>query len=484
MANIQSGATTDVLTIDPVSKAARVTLYDVSGSQTVVVSKYVVGPNQNYFPQAGLDGGQIVRPIRVGEHGTTRVTSEVALFHDAFEGSAISAYYTSGSNVTMTTTQTNGVMTINSAASTAANAIATIQSFKQFAKYPRQPLYCRFRAKLASTAAIHEFAELGFGSTVNIQPIVPNGVFFRMKTNGTLAGIVSYNGTEQEFVFTNVPNATNYYFYDIIIDDDFVRFLVSDSFGVPIVDQQVSITQTVPFTFSVSHVPIFARVYADPTGGGTAQQLLISALTVQMLDAANNVPWADQVSGLGRHSLNHPTSGTVNNSWLQTTQLNPGLVPATITPSATAGGNGFLGGEAVCTATGASENLLSVFSFGIPTPYTLFITDVNINPPINGGAVVATSTTVLEFALVTNCSSSNIQSGGGQRILIPNALFGAAVGSGLSSPFTGSMAPWSPRTPLMCLPGTYLHIAYKVIQGTATASETYRIGATIGGYWQ
>lgn len=484
MAVIQTGdGSTNLMTVDSTSKAARSTLYDVSGSNVVVANKTVAATSQGFFPIMGLDGGAVMRPIRVGDHGTQRTTSEIPLFQDGFEGSSVNGMYQSGSNVTMTFAQAAGVLTLNNGSSTTASTVAGITTMRQFPKYARQPLYIRFRAKIATLAATHELAEFGLGGHSGTTAIIPNGAFFRFKTDGTLAGVISYNGTEIATVFSATPNTTSYYFYDIVIDDDFVKFIVSDAAGAPIIDQQVNIGVTTPFTFNGSHLPTFARVYADGTGGGTAQQLLISAHTVQMLDAVNNIPWPDQVAGMGRNSFNHPMSASTNGSWLSTSQLNPGVAPTAFTPSATAGGNAFLSGEAIINATGTSENLLSVLSFGVPSPYTLFVTDVHVNTPINSVAAVATSATILEFALVTNCSSSNIQVGGGQRILIPGALFSAQPGTVINGLFTGSMVPWQPRTPVMCLPGTYLHLATKVIVGTATASETYRLGATINGYY-
>lgn len=489
MANIQSGASTDLLSIDTTSKAAHTTIYDVSGSIITVARNYIAPTSQNYMPIAGIDQGIIVRPIRVGSFGTQRTTSEILLFNDCFEGNAINGnqvnpQYISGST-TMTTTQAlSGVLAVNDNQTTAANSYYTLTTVKQHPKYARQPLFTRMRCAMLSVTTIHTFTEFGFGAPINNVAIVSNGAFFRLKTDGTLAGIFSFNGTEKEAVFTVVPVAGRYYYYDIILDDDSVRFIVADANEAPIIDQAIQLNLTVPNTFAVSHTPTFFRVYTDGTGGGTAQTLYVSAHMVQLLDGINNIPWADQKAGLGRHSLNHPVSGVLNNSWRSTSQLSPGVAPASFTPSATAGGNAFLGGEALCAATATSENLLSVFSYGIPTPYSLFITDVNVNVPINTGAVVGTTDTILEFALVLNCSSSNIQSGGGQRILIPNALYKTTLGTAINGLFTGSMVPWAPRTPLMCMPGTYVHLAYKVIVGTATGSEIYRLGATIGGYYQ
>ena len=52
MAVIKSGATSDQLTIDPISKAARVTLYDANGRETSLASKRTYAVSGTFTPAA------------------------------------------------------------------------------------------------------------------------------------------------------------------------------------------------------------------------------------------------------------------------------------------------------------------------------------------------------------------------------------------------------------------------------------------------
>jgi hypothetical protein len=460
--------------------SGQVLLYDAAGNPLIVQGNNAAATTQGYLPTAGLDGGKIIRAMRVGEYGTQKTTSEQILFHDAFEGSTVNAFWTQ-STTTMTIAQSTGVLTLNNSGITTLNTNAIVTSIRQYPKYPRQPIYCRFRANItANVAGNHTLIEMGIGAPSGVTAIISNGAFFRWRADGTLAIVLSYNGTEQviQVLAQGVVSTTSYYYYDIIIDDDFVRFIMSDSAGVPIVDQQISLSLTVPYQWAVSHLPSFARVYADATGGGTIVKLLLSAHTVQLVDALMNFPWPHQASMQMRQALINPTT------YAQTSQLANGAAPAAFTPSNTAGGNAFLGGEALCNATATSENLLSVFDFTVPSPYTFMLTDIFIGTPLNTVVAVATTVTVLEWALIVNASSSNLSTATGLfRMAIPNAVYTAAVGLAANALFSGSPAFYAPQTPIPCLPGTHIHIAYKVIVGTATATEVYRNNVTVGGYF-
>lgn len=472
-----SGANADV---DATPKALRTILYDANGNPAVVAGNTAVPANQGFQSSAGLDGGKILRAIRVGEHGTQRVTSESLLFHDAFEGSTINTMWTQ-SLTTQTAVQTTGVLVLNNSNITTLNTDSIITCTRQFPKYPRQPLYARFRALItANVGANHSLVEMGFGAPAGVTQIISNGAFFRWAADGTLKAVLSYNGTEQvtQVLAQGVINTSNYYFYDVIVDDDFARFLVSDANGTPIVDQQIPLSLTVPFTLAVSHIPTFARTYVDTTGGGTAVQLKLSAHTVQMLDAQVSVPWPDQLAGAGRQALINPAT------YAQNPQLASGAAPAAFTPSNTAGGNAFLGGEALCNATATSENLLSVFAFVVPSPYTFFLTDIFVGVPLNTVAAITTTATTMEWFLIANCATGNISTGGGQRMVIPNSFYTGIVTLAAGLLLSGTPAMYAPRTPIRCDPGTTLHIGYKMITGAATATEVYRTNVAVGGYFQ
>ena len=479
---IKSGAGAgELLTVGATSKGAYVELYDASGNPIPLKDKTAIagGGNQRFLPLSGLDGGLINRAMRVGEYGTLRTTSEEILFHDAFEGSTINTWWTQ-SLTTFTAVQATGVLTLNNAATSAANSTAIITCQKQFPKYPRVPLYSRHRGRItANVAGNHTLVEVGFGAPTGVTAVINNGAFFRWRADGTLAVVLSYNGTEQvtQVLAQGVIATTSYYYYDVIVDDDFVRFIVNDSNGTPVVDTQVSLSLSVQYMWAVSHLPTFARVYVDATGGGTVVQLLLSAHMVEAIDVLMNKPWEQQMGGTGRLATMSPTT------YAQLPNLVNGTIPTTATPSNTASAYTTLGGEYAAAATAASENVLSVFGFTIPAPYIFMLRGLWIPLPVVQGTAIVT-VPLLEWFIAHNASSTNLSTATGLiRVPLPGWMTTGAAAA-VNAPFTGQSILWQPQTPVPCLSGTVLHIGYKSHVGAATATLVYRGQVTVDGYFQ
>lgn len=475
----QDGATN--LKVESASNAARALLYDAAGNVAIPKDKTVLPANQGFLPVMGLDGGTVLRAIRVGEHGTQRITSEVLHFHDAFEGSNINTGWTQ-TLTTMTAVQATGVLTLNNSGITTLNTGALFASARQFPKYPRQPLYGRWRGNItANVGANHTLVELGFGAPSSATAaVINNGAFFRWRADGTLAIVLSYNGTEQvtQVLAQGVISTTSYYYYDIVIDDDFVRFLVSDAAGSPIVDQQVTLSLTVPFTLAVSHIPTFARVYVDGTGGGTVVKLLVSAHTVQGLDAIMTKPWAEQMAACARSWAQNPLTQA------QTAAL-ASSAPGGGTPSNTTTVYTTLGGEYIATMTAASENMLSLFGYAIPVPYTLYIRGVYWALPFVSTTfnIASTAPYVLPF-MIANASSANINTATG-KIGVPfGNMWTAAIAATAGTLMTGNAISWTPQSPIACLPGTTLHFGWKVLNGGAVTAGAIRGSILVDAYFE
>lgn len=467
------------LTVGATSKGAFVELYDASGNPIPLQDRTAVAATQRYLSVSALDGTKINRALRCGEFSTLRTTSEVTLFHDAFEGSTINTWWTQ-SLTTFTAVQATGVLTLNNAATSAANSTAILTSLKQYAKMSRVPLFSRHRGRItANVAGNHTLVELGFGAPAGVTAIINNGAFFRWRADGTLAVVLSYNGTESvtQVLAQGVIVTTSYYYYDVIVDDDYARFIVSDSAGNPIVDTSLSLSLSVQAIWAVSHLPTFSRVYVDAVGGGTVVQLLLSAHQVEMLDCMFSLPWGEQMAGTGRLGTMNPTT------YAQLPQIANGAAPATQTPSNTASAYTTLGGEYAAAATAGSENVLSLFGFTIPTPYTFMLRGLWIPLPVVQGASTATAP-LLEWFLAHNASSTNLSTATGLiRVALPGFQNSPAV-TVVGTLFLGQSILWQPQTPIPCLPGTVLHVGYKSITGAATASVVYRGTVFADGYFQ
>jgi hypothetical protein len=473
--------------------SAQVRLYDQFGNPLVYQNKTVPTVPISGLPPMGIDGDSVLRIPRVGEFATLRSTSEIVLWQDAFEGSTINGFWTQ-SLTTMTAAQATGVLTLNNSSITTASTDAIITSQRQFPKYPRNPIFCRFRANItANVASNHTLVELGFGAPTGVTAVIPTGAFFRWTAAGNLVAVTSYNGTENvsaTLVAQGVISTTSFLYYDVIVDDDFARFIVSDSTGTPIVDTTLRIPTATAYTFSVSHIPSFARVYTDTTGGGTAIQLKLASHSVQILDALFAKPWGEQLSSMMRQASINPTTYAQTGSAMT-------AAPTTETPSNTVAGYNALGGDYAVALTVASENPLSVFGFQIPSPYSFYLKGLTFSLPVVTTAISVTGLPFLEWLVIANNVGGNISTGGGQRFPVGLNHYYTSItqaagvtlytggGSTAGTPIAGGPFTWAPQVPILCLPGTYLHFAYKVFITSAAGTPGVTRGSIfVDGYFE
>jgi len=469
----------NIAEVDLTPKALRTIPYGASGALLCPANGATVTSTQGYQVIAGIHGGKEVQSIRVSETGTQRSTSETLLWHDAFELAVINLFWTQ-SLTTMTAVQLAGLLTLNNAAITTLNTAAIITSQRQFPRYPRQPLFVRWRMRVTNNAAAnHTLVELGLGAPAGVTVIITNGFFFRWRADGALEGVISFNGTEQTttLLAQGVINTANYYYYDIVVFDDYVQFTVTDSSNIPVADTIVYQTVTQPSLAPVSHHPTFCRVYVDNVGGGTAVQPLISACQVQVLDSLMQKPWEDQMASAMRHASIDPTT------YLQTTRLANGGVTAAVTPTNTTVTTATLGGEYNNLSVVGGENLLSVFGYTIPTGYTFFMKGIYIEAPLIQGAAIVTAS-ILEWFIganaVANLSTAPTNM---QRIPLAGWQFAAAAAA-IGTQFTGGKISAQFRTPIVCNSGTVLHIGYKQLTGAATALLAFRGQVFVDGYFE
>jgi hypothetical protein len=479
--NTGTGGAT-VLTIDDGGElGARVTLYDPAGNVIVVQGNQPAATTQRYLPVSGLDAGTLLRAVRVSEYGTRRDTSEVTLYQDAVEGATVNTGWTQSTG-TATIAQTTGVLTLNNSAVTGAGNYAIVTSTRQFPKYPRQPLYLRFRASLsADVPTNHTVVEMGLGSPSGATPVTANATLYRLQTDGSLWAVLACGGTEQTLRLLAPSSlvATSYYYFDLIVDNDFVRFIVSDANQVPIVDQQLSMSLTNPYLWTVSHLPSYARVYVDAVGGGTAIKLNLSAHSVQLLDAQLTRPWAEIQGATQRSLIQGPTS------YAQLPLLSS-AAPVAFTPTNGANAtNTTLGGEYIGTMTANSENLLSLFAFTIPTPYTLYLRGVYWAVPfVSTVFSIATNPPFIWPFIIANASSNNIGTATGSLAIAMGQMWTATITAAVGTRLTGTDIAWKPQSPIACQPGTVLHLGWKNLNAGAVTTGAVRGYVLVDGYFE
>jgi hypothetical protein len=206
---------------------------------------------------------------------------------------------------------------------------------------------------------------------------------------------------------------------------------------------------------------------------GTAPQIKISSFQAWQLGINSSKTWAEQLSQAGRSANINPTT------FAQTAQLAAGAAPTTITPNNT-GSTVYttLGGEFVLNGTATSENLLGVFGFTVPSPYTFVLTDVIFPPPVVTSALGATIN-IQEWCMMV-ASSTNPSTATGQRQTL--GLYSAAASAPVGTVYNGQTINIRYQTPITVLPGQVLLIMVKLISGAA--SGVYRGSISLNGYYE
>ncbi len=183
-------------------------------------------------------------------------------------------------------------------------------------------------------------------------------------------------------------------------------------------------------------------------------------------------PWSHQMAATGRSANIVPTT------FAQANQLAAGAAPTTTSPTSTTCAYSTLGGEYVLDATASSENLLGVFGYQVPAPYTLHVTDILLPQPFITTALGAT-VNIQEWCLMV-ASSNDPATATGQRYTL--GMFSAAASAVAGTVMNGLPLDFDLGTPIVVPPGQYLLVLVKMISGSATG--VYRGSVFVNGYYE
>lgn len=403
---------------------------------------------------------------------TSRVGWDNLLFFDAIEGSTLNSWLWTNNSLGATITQSSGSIILTG--DTTSGHFANLISKVKVPVGPTGNFRGIFRVSWLNFA--NTFIDFGFGAAAGTSALTSDAAYFKLDVNGNLdgyfycAGALVSTGNIQGIVTQG-----NYFDYIIEISNKQVRFAI-ESNSLRLFDMTLSAPTNQPRNFNATHLPVFVRQVNSGTPA-LRTTVDVGQIVVTQLDINTAKSWPIQLSSSGRSATIDPTT------YGQTAQLASAAAPTAGTPSNGAALYTTLGGEYICNATATSESLLSIFAYSIPSPYTFYLTGMFIPPPIVNNAAVATTGTILQFFCITNCASTNINTGNGQRFTVPG-FFSVAVSAAVGTVFNGTSAVWTPQTPIACQPGTVIHVGYKVVLGTATASNRQRGSVYIDGFFE
>lgn len=412
-----------------------------------------------------------------GEDGRLQIGHSFMHFYDQFEGAAIDLQRWVQDQSGMAQTHAAGTLTLNSGSSTTASAYSNLVSAKRIIIFSEYASHAMFRARVIPRN--EAFVSFGYGAPSGTS-LVQDGVFFRFN-NDQLWGVASFNGTESLVEFVRLPNTTDYYLYEITIYENRVVFTIESNDGKYEEAMTLQLSATQSSFFTQSHLPIFARVFNENPGPGSAAQLLLGQVFAGQLDVNLQKPWAEQLAGTGLSSILKPDDHT------QSANYPNSAAPASAALSNTTPSYATLGGLFQFAAPVGAETDYALFGYLVPTipGRSLYIWSVVISA-INLGASVNNSTpTSIQWAVAVNSSGGSLATGA------PNPPIRTAIGvqsvnkgATAGDPYQPPIISYTPRTPLVVTPGRYFHVIARVVSGVATVGQIVRGTVTVEGYFE
>lgn len=483
MANIQSGATADVLTIDPSpSNAARVTQYDPTGNTIMKQDKASGGivPGSSYgLPLLAADYKTPIL-IKASTDGHLIVGDRTLMLYDRGEGAAVDTNKWIQTTTTMTITQGTGTILLNAGASFATTVGAMHTSHRFIPFLSRTGVAIRIRARHTAHFG-NNLIEMGFGSpsTATASSIV-NGAVWRKDGTGQYIPVICINGSEvygtpiSNIAFTTAVATSDFAVFEVICYNNRVQFTIFKTTGEVVAAQSVDVP-TISTSFQQTHLQAMYRIY-NSAATGTAVQLIIDDVSIWWNDFQLNKPWSHIMAGMNYSGITSPTAYTQASNYANS------AAPVSATLANATAGYTTLGGQWQFAAVAGAETDYALFGFQVPSPYSFYLTGVRISS-MNTVVAVATTATVLQWGIGVNSSTVSLATGAPytpMKVTIGTQSFpvGATVGA------VANDIVWNPGTPLVCFPSRFLHVILKMPIATATATEIFRGTVVIDGFFE
>lgn len=471
MAGITHSTVADGLAVDTGSKAARVSLWEDGGNRLTKLEGQATNPSEEGLIIAGVNDGN-VRHLRTDRLGNVTTAAYSLLLSEPFEGASLATNRWSSVSTTMTGTQSAAAgFLFNASSITTINTGYLIRSLRMFPKIQRAPLHFKCRARVAHIA--NSVAEFGFGDSAAVNTAHVNGAYFQYTSGGVIQPVLTYNSVDTFGTAITGLSNSNYYTWDIILDDDSARYVVQDTVtGAVVAERTIFLASTQPKLWSATRLYAFARLYNTASAPASASQMIVSGIDVLLLDTAT-IPWKEQMASFGHSSSIQPVT------WAQTANWANSAAPTNAALSNTVAGYATLGGNFSFAAVAGAVTDYVLFGFAAPVPYSYVCTGIDIET-FNTGAAVATTATVLMWGVGVDQLAASLVSAG--AIKTPVGIQSLQVGAAIGATCTRLSVNFD--VPLVTNPGRFFTIILRMPIGTATASQVIQGMASCRGYFQ
>lgn len=425
-----------------------------------------------YAKIAGRDNEQLA----ITKTGYIRASTETVEFFDTIDGAALNTNLWNTSTSTMTITQANSLINLNPTNSVTASAYAILSSIQTFFNTSTLPLYIRMaiQSSLYVTQPANTVVEFGW-MTCATTAAPTDGVFIRI-VNGQAYLVLNNNGTESPTQFTipaNVNNTDDYFFN---IYGGSCKLYINNTL---ILDVAAPVTW--PAITNSNRQPVTLRVYNTASAPSSSATLRLGQISVVNINANFGKAYGHMLAGMGRSAVQNPVT-----TFTQLANYANSAAPTSATLSNTAAGYTALGGQFQFAAVAGAETDYALFGYQVPAGYQLYITGVRIST-FNMGAVVATTPTLLQWAMGVNSSAVSLATSDGTNTwkprIKPIGTQSFAVGAAIGANATDVV--WQNNSAPFCIDGgRYLHVVLKMPVGTATASQVIRGIVGIDGWFE
>jgi hypothetical protein len=303
---------------------------------------------------------------------------------------------------------------------------------------------------------------------------------FRCTSSGTIQALLTYNGAEvglasvlaRSTLGGNTPGnaltmtslTSNYYTWDIIVDDDNAVFTIQDTeTGDMLGSVSISVPAAAQKMWGSTGLPYYERTYNLGTSPASAPVVITTDIVALYMDMNVQMD-ADQIAGnLGMTSGRNPFTGAQLENHTNST------APVSATLSNTAAGYTTLGGKWQFAAPAGAVTDYALFGFQVPAGSKFLCTGIRVESR-NTVAAVATTATVLEWAMGFNSSAVSLATANIIRKQVGTQSF--PIGAAIEASATPIDINFN--TPEIVESGRFVHVILTIPTGTATATEIFR----------
>jgi hypothetical protein len=452
---------------------------DSSGNGLSLIHREFI-PSTQEAQLISVKNDQFATMLRGDRKGNLIIGNYTPELIESFEGATLHAQRWTASNTTFVPTQsTLGGYIFNSTALTTLSAVAILQSQKLFYKNQRTPLQIKTRKRHSMVSGT--IADFGWGVPATTTLIVSNGTQVRFTNSGAVQVVHTINSVETAIAnvvsqvasngntvganlnMSNSYYTSNYFVYDLIVDDDNAVLTIQDTnTGEMIGSVSLPVPISVIKMWGATALPFYDRVYNN-TAPSTAPVYITTDILVLSTDVNTNLD-ASQIAGnLGMTAGRQPFTGVQNENHTNST------APTSGTLSNTAGAYTTLGGRFQFVATAGAVTDYALFAFTVPVGSRFICEGIHIEL-YNTVVAVATTPTIFEWSMGFNSSAVSLATANiiRRQVGCQNFQIGAGVGA-CATPLDVNFV-----TPEVVESGRFVHVILNMPVGTATATEIFR----------